>query len=313
MKFISLLSALPLVAAGVASDANVAAEQPTSGKTGAIRKTFAINEAVKLAPGGGMSMGGMGGNGVTLRITGQQLCGTCTVLEGQIKLTDSSGRPLTGVYVHHILTNGPRQSFPLSGGMTVNTGGFVGAGDDNGNSPFRYYVPGESAITGYHMKPSDVFSTQVVLVNESKESKSVLLNYDLEYLEGNVGKGVKSALISATIMIKNNGQSKSSPMTFTQDGTLIYGKGHLHDGGTAMRMWAYNSTTNLSANKYYWKCDSEATYDKAKKTIVDMKDCTPGKMKRDDKLVMQSEYDSITHPGKAGAGPNMGMFRVIFA
>jgi len=258
-------------------------------------------------------MGGMGGPGVTLNIKGSQFCGTCTVLEGQIKLTDANGKPVTGVYVHHILTNGPRQTFPLNGVIPVNTGGFVGAGDDNGNSPFRYYVPGESEVTGYQMKSTDLFSTQVVLVNESKESKTVLLNYDLEYIDKHVGRPVKSALISATMITKPNGISKSNTMSWTQPGTLIYGKGHLHDGGMAMRMWAYNSTTNLAANKWFWKCDSEATYDNAKKTIVDMKDCRPGKMNKDDKVIMQSEYDSVKHPGKAGAGPNMGMFRVIFA
>lgn len=175
------------------------------------------------------------GNGETITIRGSDLCGDCTVLEGQIHLTnaaDDSPVDEKVVYNHHILTNGPRLEFPLKaqGGFNLAmAGGFVGAGGDNGNSPFMYYSPEQpkTLITGYQMKSTTSFSTQVVLVNKSQKPQAVKLNYELEYIPGNVGKNVRSALVSATVMPKADGVSASGVMRWEEDGEFLYGKGHL--------------------------------------------------------------------------------------
>lgn len=174
------------------------------------------------------------GNGETIPVRGSELCGDCTVLEGQIHLTNAAdGSPVDEkvVYNHHILTNGPALPFPLkaSGLSLAMAGGFVGAGGDNGNSPFMYYNPEQpkSVVTGYQMKSSTSFSTNVVLVNKSAKPQAVKVNYELEYIPGTVGKNVRSALISASLVPKADGPSASGVMKWEDDGLFLYGKGHL--------------------------------------------------------------------------------------
>jgi hypothetical protein len=320
MKFYGLLAGLPIVAAGV-----VAAPKEglvaKSGKEGAVRKTFTLKHIVNLAPGGG-AIRGMG-TGDNIRISGADLCGYCTVLEGQIHLTNTAdGSPVDEkvVYNHHILTNGPAIPFPLkqSGINLAMSGGFVGAGGDNGNSPFMYYNPSEpkSVITGYQMKKSDSFSTQIVLVNKSSKQQSISVNYELEYIPWDpqapkpIGESVQSALISASVMPNSNGKSKSNVMTWTKSGTFIFGKGHLHDSGKAMRMWFFKAGTTPVIGKEYYKCESVATYEN--KAIVGMNACNSTKVSSGDQVLMESEYQASLG-SNAAAGGNMAMFRMIFA
>lgn len=177
------------------------------------------------------------GNGVNLRLSGRDLCGDCTVLEGQIKLTNPDGSHVdeSVVYNHHILTNGPAIPFPLkaSGLNLAMAGGFVGAGGDNGNTPFMYYNPAEpkSTITGYQMRKDSSFSANVVLVNKSSKQQTITVNYELEYIPWTAGKpvgeSVQSALISASVMPNSNGKSRSNVLTWEKSGTFVFGKGHL--------------------------------------------------------------------------------------
>lgn len=187
-----------------------------------------------MAAGGG-SVRGMG-VGETIQVLGSELCGNCTVLEGQIHLTNAAdGSPVDEkiVYNHHILTNGPRLEFPLKpagGGLNLGmAGGFVGAGGDNGNTPFMYYSPSQpqSIITGYQMVPKTVFSTNVVLVNKSPKPQAVKVNYELEYIPGKQGRNVRSALISAAIMPSATKATRSAILEWQDDGIFLYGKGHL--------------------------------------------------------------------------------------
>lgn len=175
------------------------------------------------------------GTGQNVRVSGRDLCGDCTVLEGQIKLTNPDGSPVDEkvVYNHHILTNNMAASpFPLKSSSFLSTpmsGGFVGAGGDNGNSPFMYYNPNSppSEITGYQIRSSTNFQAQVVLVNKSSKKQSITINYELEYVPKVTGENVQSALISASVMPAANGKSNSGVMTWEKSGTFLFGKGHL--------------------------------------------------------------------------------------
>lgn len=177
------------------------------------------------------------GTGVNVQLTGNDLCGKCTVLEGQIRLTNAADGSIVDekvVYNHHILTNGPAIPFPLkaAGASFPMAGGFVGAGGDNGNTPFMYYNPAEPAseVTGYQLKgAASSFTANIVLVNKSPKAQAVKVGYELEYIPGLVGKNVRSALISATLVPKSNGKSRSSVLTWEEDGEFLYGKGHLRE------------------------------------------------------------------------------------
>jgi len=280
-------------------------------------------------------MGGMGGmmgdDGQTsaLSMSGAELCGSCTVLSGQIKITFADGSHANdsmGVYVHHILTN-VMTSMPNFVRTTGLMGmGFVGAGDDNGNSGFLYAPRDGSVESGFWIAPTDRFAANVVLVNYNNVPKRVYVNYDLEYLPGHVGKRVKSSLISAT------GSPIAAPKTsklgavnttsfgipFTESGHIILAKGHLHDGGTNMFLKISGKTN--------FQCVSKASYglhkgNKGAETsgIVDMSDCNkePVKITAGDTMVMTAEYDLRAHPPRVttggGEASSMGMFRVIFA
>jgi hypothetical protein len=177
------------------------------------------------------------GSGVNVQLSGKDLCGECTVLEGQIHLTNAADGSLVDekvVYNHHILTNGPSIPFPLkaAGASFPMAGGFVGAGGDNGNTPFMYYNPADppSVVTGYQIKgAATTFTANVVLVNKSPKAQTVKVNYELEYIPGIVGKNVRSALVSASVIPNSNGKSRSSVLTWEDDGVFLYGKGHLRE------------------------------------------------------------------------------------
>jgi hypothetical protein len=254
-------------------------------------------------------MGGMGGEGDSqsfmLGMSGSQFCGTCTVLSGQIKITYADGKLANvsnGVYVHHILTNamGSQPAFvkSLMAGMGA---GFVGAGDDNGNTPFLYAPRDASLESGFWISPTDRFSAQLVLVNYNNAPKTVYVNYDLEYMTGHVGKRVKSSLISASGIgspkTSRTGavNTTSSAMPFTESGHIILAKGHLHDGGSAMYL-KISGKTNFN-------CISKATYGGKihgtdAETISDMSDCNkaPIKVNQGDTMTMTAEYDLKSHP-----------------
>ncbi|TID18223.1 ATP synthase subunit beta [Venturia nashicola] len=314
MKFLTILQVLPLAAA--IDTASPAAELVVkSGKEGAQRKVFTLSKTINLAPGGG-AVKGMG-NGETFTITGAQLCGDCTVLEGQIHLTnaaDNSPVDEKVVYNHHILTNGPRTPFPLkaSGMNLAMAGGFVGAGGDNGNSPFMYYDPAspKGVITGYHMRSSTLFSTNVVLVNKSQKQQAIKVNYELEYIPGSKGENVQSALISASVIPKANGKSRSGVLVWEKPGNFIFAKGHLHDGGESMDMWFWKAGENTASAKPYYECHSVAKYEN--KAIVGMNPCDPVKVGKGDQVIMESSYKASLG-SNAAAGGNMAMFRMIFA
>jgi hypothetical protein len=195
-----------------------------------------------------MRGGGMMGEGDSQMFmavpSGTTFCGTCTVLSGQIRIFFADGTPANvgnGIYTHHILTNaiGSQPGFMSTGvsGFAGQAGaGFVGAGDDNGNRPWVYAPKDQGTAgfeSGFQMNPSSRFNAQIVLVNYNKQPKTVCVTYDLEYLQGHVGKKVKSSLVSAAGMIgprtnKNAAvNTTSSPMPFSEPGYVVTAKGHL--------------------------------------------------------------------------------------
>jgi hypothetical protein len=244
--------------------------------------------------------------------SGSTFCGKCTVLSGQIRIFFADGKPAsaeTGIYTHHILTSatGSQPSFINSGltGISGSVGaGFVGAGDDNGNRPWVYAPKDQSTAgfeSGFQITPQTRFTAQIVLVNYNKQSKLVCVAYDLEYLEGHVGKKVKSSLISAAGMIgpktdRNRAvNTTSSAMPFTEPGYIVTAKGHLHDGGSAMFMRINGKNSHT--------CVSRATYGgtvrgTSAKTISDMSDCNakPWRVEPGDSMTMTAEYDLKSHP-----------------
>jgi hypothetical protein len=200
----------------------------------------------------GMGSGMMGegdSQGFMLSAKGNKFCAPCTVLSGQIKMAYSDGRAAnvsTGIYVHHVLTNGPSQPAFVSGGLGAS--GFVGAGDDNGNTPFIYAPRDASIKSGFQIGVNDNFGAQIVLVNYNKEPQTVYMNYDLEYMPESYGVAVKSSLLSAAFGSMKTSRTgpvnttTRSPLVFSERGNIILAKGHLRKFAVLSTLLQFENT-----------------------------------------------------------------------
>lgn len=115
---------------------------------------------------------------------------------------------------------------------------FVGTGEDSSAEGAVYTNEDGTRDSGFHIGEMDGFSIWAQLVNYNKEDKAVYVTYDLEWVPGKLGVDVKTATLTATcggspmIKLSNSGPTttNSTAFTFLQDGTLLGGRGHLHDG-----------------------------------------------------------------------------------
>jgi hypothetical protein len=154
-----------------------------------------------------------------------------------------------GIYIHHLLTTDrsktatnflsgcdnptrPGSSVSAIGGGT----GFVGVGEDSGDSPVYYTQRDGSSDAGYWVKAGDQFSANIVLVNYNKVDKDVYVVYDLDWVREKPSSNTKGMLISISqcrgkpIKVSNAGPTNttSGKWTFLEDGKILAARGHLH-------------------------------------------------------------------------------------
>jgi hypothetical protein len=184
------------------------------------------------------------------------ICKDCTVLKGKAGIRVKGEAPGTEnkkVYIHHILTNEatkPVNSF-LSGctdsttaapqSRTASMGGskFIGTGDDQA-SIYTFYTPQDVQLnTGYYVQTTFSFNMNAVLVNEENVKKDVYITMELEYVPGKIEGDTRDVLLMSgpcrnPMQVKTS--EKETTMTesgnyfFTEAGTIVYAKGHLHAG-----------------------------------------------------------------------------------
>jgi len=290
-------------------------------------------------------MGGMGGHGdstlggKSYMLNIQKFCNPCTVYAGKITIDFADGTPADvskGLYIHHVLTTNTKKKTEgfLSGCNNPNTKamsvssmgrgtGFVGVGEDSGDSPVMYTQRDGKINAGYYVDTGNTFTAQVELVNYNKESKNVTINYDLEYAPGKVGVNTKGMLISVTqcagtrIKTSSTGPATTSAgkFTFLENGVIVGARGHLHDGGVQMDM-AINGKHVCSSKATYGGTGSQVG---GWETISAMSYCDgPIPVKKGDGLSMATIYDLKKHPlrkGSSGAEATgvMGMWSITFA
>jgi len=281
--------------------------------------------------------------------------GPCTVLAGQVGIVFADGKqatPATGIYIHHILTSDStkKQTPWLSncGSPTrpaVNIAGllggtaFVGTGEDSAEGGQVYTSEDGTRNSGYHVGANDVFTGWAQVVNYNKENKQVYIFYDLEWVPGIVGEDTKVATFTATCggspMIKlGNGPTRttSGDFYFMEDGKVLGGRGHLHDGGVKMLLYINNKNVCSSDAIYGVRTDevamgghshggssnTPAAPSPAIKTISGMTTCSgPFPVKKGDTLKLVAEYDLSKHPLRTSASGGkasdvMGMMGVTF-
>ncbi|QDS76950.1 hypothetical protein FKW77_005158 [Venturia effusa] len=255
-----------------------------------------------------------GGQGFWPKLSAGQLCNTggqaCTVLAGKVGVmfadpadAGKKAGPENGIYIHHILTSdstkkekpwisncGSKTMPALNIAGLLGGTAFVGTGEDSSADGALYTTEDGTRDQGFHIGERDAFSIWAQLVNYNKEDKKVYVTYDLEWVPGKLGDDVKTATLTATcggspmIKLSNSGpvSTNSSAFTFLQNGKLLGGRGHLHDGGVKM---------DMSLNGKFL-CSSEAIY---------------GDSTESSGMAGHSHSDKKAAPGAPAAGGMKGM------
>jgi len=299
--------------------------------------------------GGGLMGGMMGGMGHDNTLSGKSyflniknFCnekGPCTVYAGKVGVEFADGTPAElskGIYIHHVLTTNTKKQTPgfLSScnnpsgkAMSISSmgrgTGFVGVGEDSGDSPVMYTQRDGKIDAGYFVEQADQFTAQVELVNYNKTPQNVTITYDLEYVPGKVGVNTKGMLVSVTqclgtrIKTAQTGPvtTQSGKFTLLEDGVIVGARGHLHDGGVQMDMSINGKHACTSKAGYGGESGSEGSGE----TISSMGYCDgPIPVKKGDALTMSTIYDLKAHPlrkGSSGAEVTgvMAMWSITFA
>jgi len=167
--------------------------------------------------GSGLGDSTMQGQAIFMSMPPKTLCnrdGPCTILAGKVGVVYADGKdanPSNGIYIHHILTSDStkKQTPWLSQCGSPNTpalniagilGGtaFVGTGEDSADGLTVYTSEDGTRDSGYHVGAQDTFTGWAQIVNYNKESKSIYVFYDLEWVPGTSGFDVKTATFTAT-------------------------------------------------------------------------------------------------------------------
>jgi hypothetical protein len=147
-------------------------------------------------------------------INADSLCTNCTILAGQPGLEFEDGTPADpahGVYIHHILSVDisrvgrmpvlpcDAETYDLSRNPinpVVPVAGFVGQGEDNGDSAIMFTSRDGSFNSGFHVDPKTQILVQSDFLNYNNHSVPVYITLDLEYVDGQHGLDAISALVS---------------------------------------------------------------------------------------------------------------------
>jgi len=219
---------------------------------------------------------GSGGGGMSLDTSGQGgrssiaqgLCSTCTVLSGRFVLTYKNDTPATfatGVYIHHLVSyNSKAIKNPIggcrsSGGQeptNANTAAFIDAGEDSGNSATVFTSPDGTHNSGFHLQSPQLL-VQYDFVNYLAVAQEIFINIDIEYLDGFVGQDASHSLKSVSCGIGGPKLSQTGPSVTTSpkmpvlaDATIVWARGHLHQGGEKMVLTVNGKTACVSSAKY---------------------------------------------------------------
>ncbi|KAF1817145.1 hypothetical protein P152DRAFT_9558 [Eremomyces bilateralis CBS 781.70] len=182
---------------------------------------------------------------------------------------------------------------------------FLMVGEDSGNAPVYYSDKDGKFESGYYLPADAMITIQSDLVNYKDEPQEVYLSMNLEYMPGKIGPDTKTKLMSVAgcagreIKLDTAGESRTTSDKFAiyEDGYIINGKGHLHDGGVSMILLVNDKEV----------CTSKATYGGASgtmelngekwETISNMTRCAePIPVKKGDYITMTAVYDLKLHP-----------------
>jgi hypothetical protein len=146
------------------------------------------------------------------------LCSDCTILGGNIMLTDEKGAiigPKEGVYTHHFISlnivkeglvppiskcgagdTPPPGMLDVPAGQKMPFSTFIGRGEDGGLVDYLYTSAKGSIDYGYHLRKGDKIMVNADLVNYQGDKRKLFLTYEIEYVDGIRGIDASSGLLS---------------------------------------------------------------------------------------------------------------------
>lgn len=193
-------------------------------------------------------------------VISKALCSNCTILSGRTGLVFEDGKsatPADSVYVHHILSVDISKpgTMPVSpcdySNPVVNensviptmpVSGFIGQGEDNGDTGIFFTNYDGSYPSGFQIGDDDKFLLQTDLVNYNTDSRTVYVTFDIEYVEGHIGADAVTNLLSMTgYRVEEPKLNKTGPaitdskkFPVLEDGHIVAMRGHMHNGGDVM-------------------------------------------------------------------------------
>lgn len=138
------------------------------------------------------------------------LCKDCTILAGRFLLNVTTYNetlkeyiqlPASTVYIHHFtsLNVGRSVPNPISGCLgNRNSGDFIDAGQDSGETDTIFTTQDGSFNSGFHMKNPEL-KINYDLVNQQNSTLAVFVELEIEYLPLIVGKDAGHALKSVRL------------------------------------------------------------------------------------------------------------------
>jgi hypothetical protein len=222
---------------------------------------------------------------------GAGMCQKCTLLSAHFRLVFPDGTealPKDGVYIHHMTSFlSPKVAEnPIGTSLSMGNGAyFIDRGEDSGQTDTIFTSRDGKFDSGYQVNGKPSITVSYDFVNYKDVSRQLHLELEYEYVEGISGRDAGHTLKSVAGNPKLTGTSVSMPMKISKDSTIVWARGHLHQGGISM---------NLKVNGIS-KCISRATYNAAG-IITDMEICPqPIAIKKGDSLTIESLYDTTKH------------------
>jgi len=204
--------------------------------------------------------------------------------------------PANDVYLHHLISSDVTKlkANPFSGCNAFDElvgRQFNNRGQDSGEKETLYTLQDSNLISGYHLGILPIIRVQYDLINYSKQAKTVYLQLTVEYLRGRLGRDTGTVLESIggcenDVGINVNGTTTGRVINVSEDSTIVWACGHMHPGGTRVKMEINGKLA----------CESHSIYDE-RHDLASMTLCpVPIDIRKGDKIVLTSTYDTKAHP-----------------
>jgi len=236
--------------------------------------------------------------------------GDCTILRqvgGLEYLNGTDANIDTGMWLHHMVhfNKGPGRWDPVaygvpgclpflgvSGGSAKTTERYFVTGNER--TVFNYYAPETGVKSGYALRTADLFTYLIELMNMNMDAQTVYVTMTYDVIEGKLPANwltTKSLYLdvascgTSEYMPKANQQNNqfsitSKPWKPNVEGKIVFGLGHLHDGGVAIDIKAGPNEVLCKSNaaysenpKYVFRGTNMGKDKVAKDHISSMHDC----------------------------------------